>query len=276
MFNRLQKVSTKAVLGCLSFLLLIASSSIFAANEPEDRIDPWEGFNRSMFTFNEALDAYVAKPVAEGYYAVTPQFIDTGITNFFSNLEDVLIIVNDVFQLKPIQALSDTGRFLINSTIGLFGFFDVASHIGLSKHDEDLGQTLGYWGVGAGPYVMLPFLGPSNVRDSFGLAGESLSGLGYTQVVDPVAQQGGLWILRNIDVRAGLLSSEGLITGERYTFFRSFYIQRRAYLVADGVVEDEFGDDFDDDFDDGFDDSFDEADGFDDDGFGAESDSEDF
>lgn len=271
MFNRLQKVGTKAVLRCLSFILLIASSSAFAANESEGRTDPLEGFNRSMFAFNETLDAYVAKPVAEGYYAVTPQFIDTGITNFFSNLEDVLIIVNDVFQLKPIQALSDTGRFLINSTIGLFGFFDVASHIGLVKHDEDLGQTLGYWGVGAGPYVMLPFLGPSNVRDSFGLAGESLSGLGYTQAVDSFAQQGGLWILRNIDVRAGLLSSEGLITGERYTFFRSFYMQRRAYLVADGVVEDEFGDDFDDDFDD----SFDEGSSFDD-GFEGESGSENF
>jgi phospholipid-binding lipoprotein MlaA len=118
---------------------------------------------------------------------------------------------------------------------------------------------------------MLPFLGPSNVRDSFGLAGESLSGLGYTQAVDSFAQQGGLWILRNIDVRAGLLSSEGLITGERYTFFRSFYMQRRAYLVADGVVEDEFGDDFDDDFDD----SFDEGSSFDD-GFEGESGSENF
>ena len=253
MFNRLQKGGAKIALRCLSFLLFIASSSVFAASEPEDRIDPWEGFNRSMFAFNETLDAYVAKPVAQGYHAITPQFIDTGVTNFFSNLEDVLIIVNDVFQLKPIQALSDTGRFLINSTFGLLGFFDVASHLGLTKHDEDLGQTLGYWGVGSGPYVMLPFLGPSNVRDSFGIAGDSLSGLGYTQVVDPFAQQGGLWLLRNIDVRADLLSSEGLITGERYTFFRSFYMQRRAYLVADGVVEDEFGDDFEDDFDDSFD-----------------------
>lgn len=252
MFNRLQKDGARVALWCVYIVLLIASSSVFAANEPEKPIDPWEGFNRSMFTFNETLDTYVAKPVAQGYQAITPQFIDTGISNFFSNLEDVLIIVNDVFQLKPIQALSDTGRFLINSTFGLLGFFDVASHIGLTKHDEDLGQTLGYWGVGTGPYVMLPFLGPSNVRDTFGLAGESFSGLGYSQVVDPIAQQGGLWLLRNIDVRADLLSSEGLITGERYTFFRSFYMQRRAYLVADGIVEDEFGDDFDDDFDDNF------------------------
>ena len=271
MFNRLQKASVKAALRCVSFILLIASSSVFSANEPEGPTDPWEGFNRSVFAFNEALDSYVAKPVAQGYQTITPQFIDTGVTNFFSNLEDVLIIVNDVFQLKPIQALSDTGRFLINSTVGLLGFFDVASHIGLTKHDEDLGQTLGYWGVGSGPYVMLPFLGPSNVRDAFGLAGESFSGLGYTQVVDTFAQQGGLWLLRNIDVRADLISSEGLITGERYTFFRSFYMQRRVYLVADGVVEDEFGDDFDDDFDDSYDDE-----SFDDEAFDDESASESF
>ncbi len=214
----------------------------------EYEADPWQGFNRTIFEFNETLDQYVAKPVAQGYQAITPDFLDTGISNFFSNLEDVLIVVNDVFQLKPIQALSDTGRFVINSTIGLLGFFDVASHIGLMKHDEDLGQTLGYWGVGAGPYVMLPVLGPSNVRDAFGLAGDSFSGLGYTAIAGTNAQIGGLWLLRNIDARADLIASEGLVTGERYTFFRSFYLQRRAYLIADGVVEDEFEDEesFDD------------------------------
>jgi phospholipid-binding lipoprotein MlaA len=234
-------------------LLLIASFSFNTfANEIDE--DPWQGFNRSVFVFNETLDEYVAKPVAQGYQAVTPQFVDTGITNFFSNLEDVLIIVNDVFQLKPLQALSDTGRFLINSTVGLLGFFDVASHIGLPKHNEDLGQTLGYWGVGAGPYVMLPFLGPSNLRDSFGLAGETLSGISYTSLVDTYPQKAGLWLVRNIDVRADLIASEGLISGDRYIFLRSFYMQRRAYLVADGVVEDEFDDSFDDDFGDDFED----------------------
>jgi phospholipid-binding lipoprotein MlaA len=228
-------------------LALLSICSLVSASD--DDVDPWQGFNRSVFEFNEVLDAYVAKPVAQGYQAITPQFLDTGISNFFSNLEDVLIIANDVFQLKPIQALSDTGRFLINSTIGVFGFFDVASHIGLVKHNEDLGQTLGYWGVGSGPYVMLPVLGPSSVRDAFGIAGDSLSGLGYTQAVVVPAQQGGLWLLRNVDVRADLIASEGLISGERYSFFRSFYMQRREYLVNDGLMAD---DDFDeeDDFDD--------------------------
>jgi phospholipid-binding lipoprotein MlaA len=241
----------KAKVALLSlFLMLSIASSTVAADDSVT--DPWEGFNRSVFEFNETLDIYVAKPVAQVYQAVTPQFLDTGITNFFSNLEDVLIVVSDIFQLKPIQALSDTGRFLINSTIGVFGFFDVASHVGLMKHNEDLGQTLGYWGVGSGPYLMLPFLGPSNVRDTFGLVGDSVSGIGPTEVVNTVTNKAGLLILRIVDLRADLIASEGLITGERYTFFRSFYIQRRAYLVADGVVEDEFSDDFDEDFDDSF------------------------
>jgi phospholipid-binding lipoprotein MlaA len=247
MTSGLQINKAKIALLSLFLMLFIASSPATA-----DDSDPWEGFNRSVFEFNETLDVYVAKPVAQGYQAVTPQFLDTGITNFFSNLEDVLIIANDVFQLKPIQALSDTGRFLINTTIGLFGFFDVASHIGLMKHNEDLGQTLGYWGVGSGPYIMLPFLGSSNVRDTFGFVGDSISGVGPTEIVDTSTKNAGLLMLRIVDLRADLIASEGLITGERYTFFRSFYIQRRAYLVADGVVEDEFGDDFDEDFDDSF------------------------
>jgi phospholipid-binding lipoprotein MlaA len=249
MTSGLQINRAKVALLSLFLMLFIASSP---ATADDSGSDPWEGFNRSVFEFNETLDKYAAKPAAYGYQAVTPQFLDTGITNFFSNLEDVLIVANDVFQLKPMQALSDTGRFLINSTIGLFGFFDVASHIGLMKHNEDFGQTLGYWGVSSGPYVMLPFLGPSNVRDTFGFMGESLSGVGPTEVVDTATKKAGLLMLRIVDLRADLIASEGLITGERYTFFRSFYIQRRAYLVADGIVEDEFGDDFDDSFDGSF------------------------
>ena len=212
----------------LALLLSLFAGSAVAA----DVGDPWEGMNRSIFEFNEGLDAYVAKPIAEGYQAVTPQVVDTGISNFFSNLEDVLIVFNDLFQLKPVQAASDSARFVVNSTVGLLGFFDVASHIGLVKHDEDFGQTLGYWGVGAGPYVMLPVLGPSNLRDTFGLATDTATGLGYTAVGQTTAQSFGLWSLRNIDVRADLIASEGLVTGERYIFFRSFYQQRREYPVS--------------------------------------------
>jgi len=205
------------------------------------------------------LDRNVAKPLAQGYQAITPKPVDDSITNFFSNLEDVLVIVNDVLQLKFGQAASDTARVLVNSTIGFFGFFDVASKIGLEKHNEDFGQTLGYWGVGSGPYLVLPVLGPSTLRDALGTGTDTVSGLSYTSVADNTAQTAGVFLLRNIDLRADLIASEGLITGEKYTFLRSFYLQRREYLINDGVVEDEFDDDEDwDDEEDDWGDDWDE------------------
>jgi len=246
---------TMSLKGICLGLWLVMMANVVVASELND---PWESVNRSIFSFNEGLDAYVAKPIAQGYQAITPTVVDTGISNFFSNLEDVLIVFNDLFQLKPVQAASDTARFAVNTTLGLLGFIDVASHMGLVKHNEDLGQTLGYWGVGAGPYVMLPVLGPSNLRDSFGLAGDAATGLGYTALGQTSMQTFGLWSLRNVDVRADLIASEGLVTGEKYSFFRSFYQQRREYLVNDGIVEDDFDDDFDDEFDDDFGDGFDE------------------
>src|SRR5690606_2173985 len=118
------------------------------------------------------LDRAVLRPVAKGYRAVTPDLAEKGVSNFFSNLNDVVVIVNDIVQLKPVQALSDTGRFLINSTLGIAGLFDVATPLGLEKHDEDFGQTFGRWGAGQGPYLVLPFFGSSSVRDGFGLAAD--------------------------------------------------------------------------------------------------------
>ena len=154
------------------FLVMFFSAAVQAE---ENNPDPWEGFNRSVFEFNEVLDRNVAKPLAQGYQYITPKPVDDSVTNFFSNLEDVLVIVNDVLQLKFGQALSDTGRVLINTTVGFFGLFDVASKIGLEKHNEDFGQTLGYWGVGSGPYLVLPVLGPSTLRDAFGTGAGSYS-----------------------------------------------------------------------------------------------------
>jgi len=228
------------------FLLLALPVGLLAE---EVNPDPWQGFNKKVFNFNETLDKYIAKPVAEGYQAVTPQPVDNSITNFFSNLEDVLIIFNDLLQLKMVQAASDTGRVLVNTTVGFFGLFDVASKIGLPKHNEDLGQTLGYWGVGSGPYLVLPVLGPSTLRDAFGTGGEAVSGLGYTNVGDNLAQEAGVYLLRNVDLRADLIASEGLISGDKYSFLRSFYLQRREYLINDGAVADEFEDEWDDDED---------------------------
>ncbi len=219
-----------------------------AVAEDEYNADPWEGFNRRVFAFNEVMDKYVAKPLAQGYQYVTPQDVDDSVTNFFNNLGDVLVVVNDLGQLKFGQALSDTGRFLVNSTVGFFGFFDVATHIGLERHEEDFGQTLGYWGVGTGPYLVLPLLGPSTLRDTGGTGLEFVSGLGSTSIGDNWPKKIGIFTVENVDKRADLIASEGLITGDKYIFLRSLYLQRREYLVNDGVTADDFGDfdDFDD------------------------------
>ena len=213
--------------------------------------DPWEGFNRKVSSFNDVTDKYFLKPIANGYRAVTPQPVDNAVSNFFGNLGEIVVIVNDLLQLKFTQAASDTGRFVVNSTIGFFGFFDVASKIGLPKHSEDFGQTLGYWGVGPGPYLVLPFLGPSSVRDAFGSIPEyTIDELNLVSEIDDVATRNSLTALNIVDIRADLIPSEGLIQGDRYTFLRNFYQQRREYLVKDGNIEEDAftDDDFEEEF----------------------------
>lgn len=209
------------------------------ASQPETT-DPWEGFNRKVFAFNEVADKYVAKPVAEGYQAVLPDFLEVGIDNMLSNLRELLNIVADLGQLKFKEAANDGGRFVINSTVGIAGFFEVAAHIGLDKRTEDFGQTLGYWGVGPGPYVVLPILGPSTVRD----AGASVIDAQVDAIsqIDHVRTRNQVRFLDLVNTRANLLQTESLLSGDRYTFMRDAYLQRREYLISDGaVVEDSFG-----------------------------------
>lgn len=227
-----------------AWLLPLALATQTVAAESNDP-DPWEGFNRKVFAFNETVDKYVAKPLAEGYQYVTPQPVDDSVTHFFSNIGELLVIANDVGQLKLGQAASDTARFLVNTTVGFFGVFDVASHIGLEKHNEDFGQTLGYWGVGSGPYLVLPILGPSTLRDSSGLLFDYEYGYGISDVAATTAQSYSGYALYGIDLRADLIASEGLISGDKYTFLRSFYLQRREYLINDGKVQASFDDDWD-------------------------------
>lgn len=211
--------------------------------------DPWESFNRKIFVFNDYADSYVLKPVAKGYQLITPDPVEQGISNVFSNLFEVTTIANDLLQFKLAQAASDTGRLLLNSTVGLAGLFDVATSIGLEKHNEDFGQTMGYWGIGTGPYLVVPLLGSYTLRDGVG---------GYIDVytdvvsdIDHIPTRNVLWALRTIDKRASLLAAEELITGDRYTFIRDAYLQRRHYLVKDGVIEDSFGEeDFEESWDD--------------------------
>lgn len=194
--------------------------------------DPFESFNRKMFAFNDFFDRHVAKPVARGYKKVTPNFVQWGVSNFFSNLNEPSVILNDLLQARFKDSLSDTGRFLLNSTLGLFGLIDVATQAGMPKHDQDLGQTLGVWGVHAGPYLVLPFFGPHNARDSVGMVGDW-----YTDPVTYVKDgetRWGLRVLNYTDARARLLGASNVLemaTDDPYTFVREAYRQKRRALI---------------------------------------------
>lgn len=240
--------NTVSSMRLFTVLLCVLAGSV-QANEKDP--DPWEGFNRSMFNFNQKVDDNVLRPAAVGYKKVVPAPGRTALSNMFSNFGEITTILNDVAQLKLLQAGADTSRFLINLTVGFFGVFDVASHIGLKKHDEDFGQTLGYWGVPSGPFVMWPLLGPSTVRDSMGTGLEYTAGVGYGNIGRNDAETLGLNTLNGLSVRAKLLDVEGMVSGDPYVFLRSFYLQRRDFLINDGQTADDFGDDsWDDDWED--------------------------
>ena len=217
----------------ISVWLLCASTFLYAVDE-----DPWESVNRKIFVFNDNVDKYFLKPVAKSYIWLAPEFIEDGVSNIFSNLEDVGIMLNNLCQAKPRDALTDVGRLLLNSSIGMAGFFDVATRLGLEKHEEDFGQTLGLWHVAAGPYIVLPFLGPSTVRDAFARIPDSY--LSPQQYIDHVPTRNSIHGVDIVDARASLLNAEELIQGDRYSFIRDVYLQRRNFLVLDGEVEDEF------------------------------------
>lgn len=226
----------KAVLFCL--LVVFAGCASVPSSKPDPR-DPWEKFNRSVFNFNEALDRAIAKPVAKGYVKVTPRVVRTGISNVFNNLDTVPTIFNDALQGKFRQAGRDSARFLMNSTLGLGGLFDPASAAGLDFNDEDLGQTLGKWGVKSGPYLMLPVLGPSSVRDAFARTADT-----FLEPVWYLEDDSTRYLIRLADLldqRAGLLELDAQLerTYDRYAFIRNAWIQRREFQVKDGNVEDQ-------------------------------------
>jgi phospholipid-binding lipoprotein MlaA len=225
---------------CLAVLVAGCAS----VSGPPPKADPLESFNRAAFEFNESLDNAVLKPVAQGYVKVAPEFVRSGIGNVFENVSDVATAVNNLLQGKVANAASDTGRVLVNTTLGIFGLWDVASPLGLEKHNEDFGQTLGKWGVGSGPYLVLPLLGPSTVRDGLGRIADSP--LGYWPYVDPVGTRNSLYVTDAINTRARLLGAgETLDTAalDKYTFLRDAYLQRRLNQVFDGKVPQEKLDD---------------------------------
>ena len=200
--------------------------------------DPWEGVNRVIFKFNEKLDTYALKPLAQGYQFITPQFLEDGIHNMYRNIGDVRNLANDVLQAKPHSAGVDTARLLMNTTLGVAGFFDVGTKMGLQRNSEDFGQTLGHWGVPSGPYVMLPLLGPSTVRDAVALYPDGFTEP-YPYMHDIPARNMAIG-MDIIDTRASLLSAEKLVTGDKYVFIRNAYLQHREFKVKDGQVEDDF------------------------------------
>ena len=233
-------------------LLLMISALVGCASTPpgndvveKDPRDPIEGFNRKVFAFNNTFDKYLLKPVAKGYDYSVPKPVKVGVSNFFSNLAEVRNVINDILQWKWASAGRDTGRFLINSTLGFAGIFDPATIAGIEKSDgEDFGQTLAVWGVPQGPYIVLPFLGPSSVRGVGGDIGDIYTD--PTNYLEDDSVRNGLALLRVVDFRSDLLSTEDLVSGDFYLFLREAYLQRREFLINDGAVEDDFGGDFDD------------------------------
>jgi len=205
-----------------------------AAPAQKDPRDPWERMNRTTYKFNDKLDKAVLRPVVHGYQKVTPSFARTGISNFFDNLNYPVVIVNDLLQAKLLTAGQDTGRLLMNTTLGIGGLLDPASRAGLQKNNNDFGLTLGTWGVHKGPYFVIPFLGPSDVRDGLGRIPDSFASpqnyIGNTTV------HYSLWGVGLLDARYRLISTEKLLDSayDPYLFMKNAYLQRRDYLLSGG------------------------------------------
>lgn len=216
----------------LACLLFSACSTTHLSRYTQEK-DPFESYNRMAYSFNEALDKAILKPVAQGYVKYMPQLGKMATENFFSNLDDVTVTCNDVLQLKFKQAASDGSRVLFNTTFGLFGLINVTSR--LPKHNEDFGQTLGYWGAPSGPYLIIPVLGPSSVRDGVGRYADSF--VSVVSNTDHVPTRNSAYVVEGIVTRAGLLDNEKILenaTIDRYSSLRDAYLMRRRSLVYDG------------------------------------------
>jgi len=225
----------------LHFFLTTSLIAGLSACTTMDDPDPLEPYNRAMFKVNKTTDKYVVKPVAEMYAAVTPRPARIGVTNFFQNLDDIPTALNGYLQGKPSQGLSDTFRFFVNSTFGVIGLFDVATHMGLPRHHADFGQTFGIWGIKESPYFVIPLLGPSTLRDATGLFFEA-----YLEIwpwIDADDWRYALLGLEIINYRANLLDSEAIVDAaafDEYIFFRDAYLQKRKALIEGDATEDDW------------------------------------
>jgi phospholipid-binding lipoprotein MlaA len=212
--------------------VLLTAGCATTGNDPRD---PWEGLNRKTFAFNDALDRAILKPAAQGYEKVTPAFVREGVNDFFGNLDDVGTSLNNFLQGKWREGASDAGRVVVNTVFGVFGLWDVATPLGLEKHDEDFGQTLGWWGVPSGPYFVIPLLGPSSARDA---PAKLVDPQWYwPRLIDNDRVYWSVWTFDKVRQRANLLKAEGIVEQaalDRYTFIRDAWIQRRRNQVYDG------------------------------------------
>jgi phospholipid-binding lipoprotein MlaA len=222
-------------------LMVIMSPAVWAEDsEKPGAIDPWETFNRKVYTFNDTLDTWVLRPVAKGYKFVLPDVAQQGVSNFILNIYEFNSFFNSLFQGEIAGAGKAGGRFLINSTLGLLGFIDVATPMGIEPFRADFGQTLAVWGVESGPFVMVPVIGPRTVRSTVGYFVDTYSSI--PELVNEDAWAWTFWTVEVIDYRARLLDAEDLITGDRYIFLRDAYLSRREAFVNRGIVVDNFSD----------------------------------
>jgi len=212
-----------------------AALSLPAAAAEGNPRDPYEGFNRAMYSVNEVIDTYAARPLAKGYDAAVPLPMKAGVGNMFGNVGDLWIGVNGALQGKVGDAGVDFGRLLINSTVGIFGLFDVASELGMDKHEEDFGQTLAVWGVKDGGYLFWPFIGPRTVRDTAGFLVDSY--VDPVKQITPISARNSMLALRFVDIRAGLLPADKVVDEaalDKYSYVRDAYLQRRRNQIFDG------------------------------------------
>jgi len=237
---RISKFNGTAVRSMLVAALLFLGGCATVDPDFADPRDPWEGFNRAMYSFNDTLDRALIKPLAEGYNAVVPAPVDKGVSNFFGNLSDVTSAINNLLQFKVGRALSDLGRVAVNTTLGIGGLFDVASNMDLPRYGEDFGQTLGTWGVASGPYIVLPLLGPSSGRDTVGVVVDW-----FTDPINYIEDDTLRYSLKGLDLvdtRSDLLSASRVVDQaalDPYSFVRDAYLQQRKSEVHDGRVEEE-------------------------------------
>ncbi len=221
--------------GLIILFLAAISGCTSVPHEYRDARDPWQGYNRVMFQFNQDLDNAFIRPLAQGYQAITPEPVNRGVSNFFANIADVNSAANNVLQFKLSRAGNDVARVIVNSTVGIGGLFDVATNMGMPSYKEDFGQTLGYWRVSEGPYIVLPLIGPSTMRDTLGLTGDMFLDPFFSAQRDEIYWS--LFGLRIVDRRAGLLIATEIMEGaaiDRYSFVRDAYLQRRRHQIYDG------------------------------------------